>query len=90
LSGLALPLRARSHGYLAYRSGYVPRFLGALLVIAGLGYVVDSVGGVLTGGTWTEVGSDDVPRELLLAFWLVIRSRRLASAEPVIMTPRSG
>jgi hypothetical protein len=32
-------------GYLAYRSGYVPRALGVLLVIAGAGYLVDSFAG---------------------------------------------
>ena len=37
-------------GYLAYRSGYVPRVLGVLLVIAGLGYAADSLGVVLSQG----------------------------------------
>ena len=37
-------------GYLAYRSGYVPRVLGVLLVIAGLGYATDSLGAVLSSG----------------------------------------
>ena len=67
-------------GYLAYRSGYVPRFLGVLLVIAGLGYVVDTVGGVLTGGSWTDVGTVTFLGEFLLALWLVIRGRRLTSS----------
>lgn len=35
-------------GYLAYRSGYMPRLLGVLLVIAGLGYAFDSAGRVLS------------------------------------------
>ncbi|HEX2805396.1 MAG TPA: DUF4386 domain-containing protein [Kineosporiaceae bacterium] len=33
-------------GYLAYTSGYVPRVLGVLLVIAGGGYLVDSFSGL--------------------------------------------
>jgi hypothetical protein len=31
-------------GYLAFRSGYIPKWLGVLLVVAGLGYLIDSVG----------------------------------------------
>ena len=31
-------------GYLAFKSGYVPRILGVLLLVAGLGYLVDSAG----------------------------------------------
>jgi hypothetical protein len=34
-------------GYLAYKSGYVPRVIGVLLAIAGGGYLVDSFGGLL-------------------------------------------
>jgi hypothetical protein len=63
-------------GYLAYRSGYVPRLLGVLLVVAGAGYVVDTLGSVLfrspvTVSTFTFLG------EFLLAVWLVARSRRI-------------
>jgi hypothetical protein len=63
-------------GYLAYRSGYVPRFLGVLLGIAGLGYVVDSFGVVLSRGSWTDVSFVTFIGEFLLALWLVIWGRR--------------
>jgi hypothetical protein len=69
-------------GYLAYRSGYVPRLLGALLVIAGLGYVVDSFGVVLSQGAWTDVSSFTFIGEFLLALWLVIWGRRITLIEP--------
>lgn len=63
-------------GYLAYRSGYVPRLLGVLLAVAGAGYVLDTLSSVLfpspvTVSTFTFVG------EFLLAVWLVARSRRI-------------
>src|SRR3954451_10972169 len=35
-------------GYLAYRSGYVPRLVGVLLVIAGAGYGFDTLSSVLS------------------------------------------
>lgn len=63
-------------GYLAYRSGYVPRLLGVLLAIAGLGYLVDSFGAVFSRGAWTDVSSFTFIGEFLLALWLVIWGRR--------------
>ena len=69
-------------GYLAYRSGYVPRLLGVLLAIAGLGYTIDSFGIVLSQGTWTAIASYTFIGEFLFALWLVIRGRRLTPSEP--------
>jgi hypothetical protein len=62
-------------GYLAYRSGYVPKFLGVLLGIGGLGYVVDSVTAVL--GQPTNLAVVLFIGEFLLAIWLVVRGRRV-------------
>lgn len=64
-------------GYLAYRSGYVPRLLGILLAIAGLGYVIDAFGAVLSQGSWTDVSGFTFLGEFLLAVWLVIWGRRI-------------
>ena len=65
-------------GYLAYRSGYVPRVLGVLLVISGLGYATDSLGAVLSQGSWTDISSFTFIGEFLLALWLLIRARYIA------------
>jgi hypothetical protein len=67
-------------GYLAYRSGYVPRVLGALLAIAGLGYAADSLGAVISSGSWTDISSLTFVGEFLLALWLLIRARRIAAS----------
>lgn len=65
-------------GYLAYRSGSVPRLIGVLLVIAGVGYVFDSISAVLSaGGTFTLTYVTFLG-ELLLALWLVLRGRRVS------------
>ena len=61
-------------GYLAYRSGYVPRVLGVLLAIAGLGYATDSLGATLSSGSWTPVSSFTFLGEFLLSLWLLIRA----------------
>ena len=65
-------------GYLAYRSGYVPKLLGGLLAISGLGYAADSLGAVLSQGSWTAISSFTFIGEFLLALWLLIRARRIA------------
>jgi hypothetical protein len=66
-------------GYLAYRSGYVPRAVGALLVIAGLGYGTDSFGAVLSQKPWTDISSFTFLGEFLLALWLVVRARPIGT-----------
>ncbi len=63
-------------GYLAYRAAVVPRFLGVLVVIAGLGYVFDSLAAVLAVDV-PEVATITFLGEVLLAIWLLARSRRL-------------
>lgn len=64
-------------GYLAYRSSYVPKVLGVLLAIAGLGYATDSLGAVLSQNSWTDISSFTFLGEFLLALWLLIRARRI-------------
>jgi hypothetical protein len=67
-------------GYLAFRAGYIPRVLGVLLAISGLGYATDSLGAVLSQGTWTDITTFTFIGEFLLAIWLVIRARRIADS----------
>ena len=67
-------------GYLAYRSGYIPRVLGVLLAIAGLGYATDSLGAVLSENTWTDISGFTFLGEFLLALWLVIRASQIADS----------
>jgi hypothetical protein len=64
-------------GYLAYRSGYVPKVLGVLLAIAGLGYAFDGFAAVLFEGISIKIGSFTFVGEFLLAVWLVIWGRRV-------------
>ncbi|WP_181770635.1 DUF4386 domain-containing protein [Amycolatopsis pittospori] len=66
-------------GYLAYRSGYVPRVLGVLLAVAGLGYVIDTFGVLFSPNGWTDVSTYTFLGEFLLALWLVIQGRRVTS-----------
>jgi len=65
-------------GYLAYRSGYVPKLLGVLLVIAGAGYVFDSVASTVLASPPGSVATVTFLGESLLALWLVARGRRVS------------
>ena len=77
-------------GYLAYRSGFVPRIIGVLLVIAGLGYLTDSLGGVLIQGYTADVGAFTFLGELLLGLWLLIRARHIAANTSARTTTTPG
>jgi hypothetical protein len=65
-------------GYLAYRSGYVPRLIGVLLVVAGIGYAVDSFASVLIDDVPFTISTVTFLGEFLLAVWLLLRGRRIA------------
>jgi hypothetical protein len=63
-------------GVLAYRSGFVPRLIGGLLVLAGAGYAFDSFVSVFTEHPVFVVSNVTFLGEFLLGVWLLTRSRR--------------
>lgn len=70
-------------GYLIYRSGYIPRILGILLVIDGLGWVIDSLSPFLYPNAHlrrflfiTFLG------ELFFMLWLLIRGWKIQEPTP--------
>jgi hypothetical protein len=65
-------------GYLTYVTPQMPRLLGILLIVAGLGYVIDTAAAVLMAGEPIVVSTFTFLGEFLLALWLVVRSRRLS------------
>lgn len=67
-------------GFLAYRSGFVPRLIGALLVIAGVGYAFDSIVSVFTEHPAFVVSNVTFVGEFLLGVCLLLRSRRTTLA----------
>ena len=58
-------------GYLVFKSGFLPKILGILLMIACLGYVVNSFAGFL--GYSTNVGMVAALGEVLFILWLLIK-----------------
>lgn len=65
-------------GYLAFRSGFVPRIFGVLLAIAGVGYIADAVGLQLVAGFTPLFGALLFVGEPAMILWELIRGRRLS------------
>ncbi len=64
-------------GYLVIRSSYVPTVLGILLVLAGIGYLIDSFGLMLVRDYSANVAGFLFVGEALLMLWLLVRGRRI-------------
>jgi hypothetical protein len=64
-------------GYLVVRSGYIPRALGVLLSIAGLGYLLNYLGPYLYPDLDLRFLFVTFFGELIFAFWLLVRGRRI-------------
>lgn len=62
--------------YLIYKSGYFPKILGILFVIAGLGYLIDSFALLLSSGYETTPVFIAIPiavAEIAFPLWLLIK-----------------
>ena len=64
-------------GYLACKSGYVPRVLGVLLVLAGGGYLADSFSALLVPGYSVNVAAFTFIGEALFMLWLLAKGRNV-------------
>ena len=63
-------------GYLAYRSNYMAKVFGILLVVAGLGYLIDGFGTVLVPNYSIDMAQFTFVGEAALMFWLLIKGAR--------------
>lgn len=75
--GLFFALHLLLLGWLVARSGFFPRIIGVLLVVAGVGYLAQSLGTLvapgLGGALETVVIVLAVPGELAFALWLLVK-----------------
>lgn len=71
-------------GYLVYRSGYIPKWVGILLMIAGLGYAVQNLGPYLFPDANFDYVGIALLGELVFMFWLLIRGWKIK--EPGVET----
>ena len=58
-------------GYLVFTSGYSPKWLGIFVIVAGLGYLVDSFGKILLPSYNLTIASFTFVGEVLLMIWLL-------------------
>jgi hypothetical protein len=58
-------------GYLVFKSGYVPKWLGVFLVLAAVGYIVDGLGKTLSPDYNLNIAQFTFVGEVLLIFWLL-------------------
>ncbi len=72
-------------GYLALKSGYIPKIIGILVLIAGLGYLVDSAGIIMLSNypaLLTDILSlPNIIGELALVAWLSFKGGKTPLAE---------
>jgi hypothetical protein len=59
-------------GYLVFRSGFLPRILGVLLMIASFGYLIDSVIFFLFPNLDVTISLVTFIGEVIFMFWLLI------------------
>ena len=64
-------------GYLVYKSGYIPRILSVLLIVASFGYLINSIGRIVLPNypeiIWTVLMGLCLIGELALILWLVFK-----------------
>jgi len=60
-------------GYLAFKSGYIPKWLAVFLVLASVGYIVDGFGKALYSDYSLNIAQFTFIGEVLLIFWLLWR-----------------
>jgi hypothetical protein len=75
-------------GYLVYRSGFLPRVLGILLVIGGLGYLTDSFIFFLSPSFGFEFTTFTFIGEALFPLWLLIKGVNREKWEERATEPR--
>jgi hypothetical protein len=64
-------------GYLVFRSEYIPRILGILLTISGLGYVITTLKPFLFPNINLDLAKYTFYGELVFMLWLLIKGSRI-------------
>lgn len=71
-------------GYLIFKSGYIPKILGILLLIAGVGYLIDSFANILLPayGNYKDIFTmivllPGIIGELSFTIWLLIKGSKI-------------
>lgn len=76
-------------GYLVFKSGFMPKLLGILVILAGLGYLIDSFAKIILSN-YSDfetmfiliVAIPGAIGELALAIWLLVKSKKIPEMNP--------
>lgn len=77
-------------GYLVFRSGFLPRLLGILVIIAGGGYLVDVVVAILSPNIEVTISYFTFVGELLLPLWLLLKGVNVEQWQQVALRPATS
>jgi hypothetical protein len=77
--GINLVLR----GYLTYRSGYIPKWVGICLIVAGLGYFVNTIQPFLFPNATIPYITVTYFGELVFMLWLLIKGWKIRNVDQV-------
>ena len=66
-------------GFLVFKSGYIHKLFGVMLVIAGLGYLVDSFGKFVLPNYNIQIAMFTFIGELLFMIWLLFKGGKIKS-----------
>jgi len=69
-------------GYLIIKSGFAPKILGVLMVLAGLGYVSDFLIFTLVPNSHLQIAGVAFLAELPFPIWLLIKGLKIGRGEP--------
>ncbi len=64
-------------GFLVFKSNYIPKILGVLLIISGLGYMTTTLNPLLFPEVNTDFAQFTFYGELIFMLWLIIRGSRI-------------
>jgi hypothetical protein len=70
-------------GFLIYRSGYIPKILGILLIINGFGWIIDSLGPYVMPNAKLDFTFLTFFGEVFFMLWLLIRGWKIREPEPI-------
>lgn len=72
-------------GYLVYKSNYIPRILGILLIITGLGYLLTTIRPFLFPSINVDFAMYTFYGELIFMLWLLIKGSRMKELNQEIL-----
>ena len=72
-------------GYLVFRSEYIPKILGVLLIIAGLGYLITTLKPYLFPNLNLDFARFTFYGELIFMLWLLIKGSRIKESDKEII-----